>query len=238
MRPWARFVLFSTLALVASCAKSKGGIDAGTPAPGASPPDSAQAAESVPSASSSEAKAAPAETATATPMIALVPKPIDTVGDGASKTAIRRVKMDDAELVRLVGSLPPLLALVGPEVRFYTSADAAEVARKAKERERDPVAGVVFSASPVLWNPEGTQEYLVLSGRSKHSTFVAALKLLPPSSYELASYFVFQKELLPVVLAYKNGTRRELFWTSCWGCPGDQGGVSVRDDHHVVIVQH
>ena len=231
-------LVVASAALAFGCGKSPTASDAALPTTTSPAAMSATpTAENVQSAVTSDTKALPPETATATPMIALVPKPVDSAVAG-DKTSIRRVKMDDAELVRLVGSLPTLLAQVGPEVRFFSSGDAGEIARKAKERDKDPVAGVVFSASPVLWNPEGTQEYLVFSGRSKHSAFVAALKLIAPSSYELVSSFVFQREVMPVVLAFKSGSRRELFWTSCWGCPGDQGGVSIRDDHHVVIVQH
>ncbi|MFO0663285.1 MAG: hypothetical protein U0174_05005 [Polyangiaceae bacterium] len=237
------FAVFSLVLTVATfgCGKDKAGSAAGSDASAASTassPDNVQnAPNGTPSATSTAASTAEAPAPTATPMIALVPKPVDTSAEAASK-GTRRVKMDDAELARIVGSLPSLLSSVGPEVRFFTPDQAGEIARKAKEREREPANGVVFTASPVLWNPEGTQEYLVFTGRSKHSGFVAALKLVPPSGYELVSSFVFQRETTPVVLAYKEGSRRELFWTSCWGCPAEQGSVSIRDDHHVVIVQH
>jgi hypothetical protein len=39
-----------------------------------------------------------------------------------------------------------------------------------------------------------------------------------------------------VALAYRPA-ERTLFWTSCWMCPGETGHVSVREDHHIVIVQ-
>lgn len=230
------FVLaICVVALALACSKAKSTPDAGLST------DAEAAALSARTVQPPEVKpsATVQEVVSATPMIALTPKPIDSATtDSTGKTTTRRVKMDDAELARIVGSLPSLLAAVGPDVRFFTADIAGEIARKAKERERDPVAGVIFTATPVLWNPEGTQEYLVFTGRSKHSAFIAALKLIPPTSYELVSSFVFQKEVIPVVLAYKSGTRRELTWTTCWGCPGDQGGVSIRDDHHVVIVQH
>ena len=238
MRP-AAFVLSLGLATIGvACAKSKSSPDAAV----TSVSDGEGPAEPVQTAQTSDVKtSATAQEAVpaATPMIALSPKPLDTATtDSTGKTTTRRVKMDDAELGRIVGSLPSLLALVGSDVRFFSAGEAGEIARKAKEREREPVDGVIFTAAPVLWNPEGTQDYLVLTGRSKHSAFIAALKLVPPTSYELVSSFVFQRETTPVVLAYKTGSRRELFWTTCWGCPGDQGGVSIRDDHHVVIVQH
>jgi hypothetical protein len=45
-------------------------------------------------------------------------------------------------------------------------------------------------------------------------------------------------DLSPVALAYETSHRKELHWTSCWGCPGEQGAVSYRpEEHRVVIVQ-
>ena len=43
-------------------------------------------------------------------------------------------------------------------------------------------------------------------------------------------------EVAPVALAYRPA-ERTLWWTSCWQCPGETGHVSIREDHHVVIVQ-
>jgi len=77
---------------------------------------------------------------------------------------------------------------------------------------------------------------LVVSARGKTASFVAAWWLLPEGGYRLASSFVMMGEIAPVALAYKP-TERTLYWTACWQCPGETGHLSVREDHHVVIVQ-
>jgi hypothetical protein len=43
-------------------------------------------------------------------------------------------------------------------------------------------------------------------------------------------------EMAPVALAYRKN-EPDLWWTTCWQCPGETGHVSLRDDGHVVIVQ-
>jgi hypothetical protein len=66
---------------------------------------------------------------------------------------------------------------------------------------------------------------------------------MPPTSqgggdYRLASALLLLGETAPVALAYQADYPRDLYWSSCWGCLGEQGSVKLREDHKVVIVQH
>lgn len=149
------------------------------------------------------------------------------------KAAFRKTKMDDAELVRIVQQIPELSRL-GSDLRFFATGDANAIAGRAK----DDANGVTFSAQPVFWSPEPAVDVLVLTGRGKNASFVLALYPQEGGTYRLASFFLFAGDVAPVVLAYRPERRRELFWTTCWNCSGDQGGVSFRDDRRVVIVQH
>ena len=115
--------------------------------------------------------------------------------------------------------------------RLLRPADGSYIARSTADRQ-----GISFTSQPVLWSPEPGQQVLVVAARGKAASFVAAWWLLPGGGYRLASTFVMMGEIAPVALAYKP-TERSLWWTSCWQCPGETGHVSVREDHHVVIVQ-
>ena len=98
--------------------------------------------------------------------------------------------------------------------------------------------GITFTTSPILWSPESGAELLVAAGRGKTMSFVVALWTLPNDRYRFASSFLMLNDLSPVALAYEPAHRKELHWTSCWGCPGEQGSVSYRpEEHRVVIVQ-
>ena len=98
--------------------------------------------------------------------------------------------------------------------------------------------GFTFMTTPILWSPEAGAELLVAAGRGKAASFVVALWTLPGDRYRFASALLMLNDLSPVALAFESTRRRELRWTSCWGCPGEQGTVSYRpEDHRVVIVQ-
>ena len=142
----------------------------------------------------------------------------------------RRTTLSAEELGKLVAAAPEL-GRVGTEVQLFDPADGSYILRSKADRQ-----GISFSSQPVLWSPEPGQQVLVVSARGKTASFVAAWWLLPGGGYRLASTFVMLGEVAPVALAYRS-TERTLYWTSCWQCPGETGHLSVRDDHHVVIVQ-
>jgi hypothetical protein len=234
----------SLVAIAFSCKAKTEAPGAGQAAPHATDTASTQAFAPTPAAAGSAASNDPAlafttSSADVTGLLAAVAKydagvapRVSAAGDRAS---FRRVKMDDAELVRIVASIPELSGL-GAELRFFTAGDANAISQKARE----DTTNVTFSPQPLLWSPDASVDILALTGRGKHGSFILAL--YPPAEatgpYKLASFLVFSADLSPVVLAYRATTRRELFWTTCWGCPGEQGGISFREDRHVVIVQH
>jgi hypothetical protein len=142
----------------------------------------------------------------------------------------RRTTVPVEDLAKLVASAPEL-ARVGSEVSYFDPGDGSYVVRSTADRQ-----GVSFTTQPLLWSPEPGQQVLVVAARGKASSFVAAWWVLPEGGYRLASAFVMLGEVAPVALAYRP-SERTLWWTSCWQCPGETGHVSVREDHHVVIVQ-
>ena len=146
--------------------------------------------------------------------------------------AFRKVKMEADKLGKILAGFPELSRISG-DVRIFEGEVGVVTSRSHAATD-----GVSFTGSPVLWSPELGTELLVATGRTKNLSFVVALHPLPNEKYKLASYFLMLGDVMPVALAYNPLHRKELFWTSCWGCAGEQGSVSVREDHHVVIVQH
>ena len=160
------------------------------------------------------------------------PAPLPTPPPPTSETYpyFRKTTLALDELAKLVVAAPEL-ARVGTELAFFDPADGSYIVRSTADRQ-----GVSFSSQPILWSPEPGQQVLVVAARGKAVSFVAAWWVLPGGGYRLASTFVMMGEIAPVALAYRS-TEKTLFWTSCWQCPGETGHVSVREDHHVVIVQ-
>lgn len=148
--------------------------------------------------------------------------------------AFRRTKMDEAELARIFATIPEL-ARIGDGIRLFSDPD---VRNSILGRSSASAEGISFATSPLLWSPEPGIELLVATGRSKKMSFIVALYVLPHDRYRFASSFLLLNDVAPVALAYEGSRRKELRWTTCWSCAGEQGGVSIRDDGRVVIVQY
>lgn len=160
-----------------------------------------------------------------------------TVPEIEAKPAFRRTEMEPGELARIFAELPELKR-ISEGVKFYDDSDVkAVVARAGGKDDTNRAEGISFATAPILWSPELGVELLVASGRSKKTGFVVALWPLPQGKYRFASSFLFLDDPSPVVLAWEPSHRRELRWTTCWGCAGEQGAVSLRDDGRAVIVQ-
>jgi hypothetical protein len=148
--------------------------------------------------------------------------------------AFRRTKIDENELAKIFATIPEL-ARIGDGIRLFSEPD---VRNSILGRSSASADGITFATSPLLWSPEPGIELLVAAGRSKKMSFVVALYVLPHDKYRFASSFLLLNDVAPVALAYEGARRKELRWTTCWSCAGEQGGVSIRDDGRVVIVQY
>jgi hypothetical protein len=60
---------------------------------------------------------------------------------------------------------------------------------------------------------------------------------MPDGSFLHAASFILENEAVPVVVAYGVTSRRELLWSTCWGCGGEGGAITLRDDATIVITQ-
>jgi formylglycine-generating enzyme required for sulfatase activity len=149
------------------------------------------------------------------------------------KAGFRKTKLEAPDIARIFATIPEL-SRVGTDIRLFEQGDINGVVAKTNAARET----VTFTGSPMLWEPEAGLELLVVTGHGKNMGFIVALYPLPDDKYKIASSFLLLGDLSPVVLAYDAHNRKELFWTQCWGCAGEQGSVAVRDDHHVVIVQH
>jgi len=175
----------------------------------------------------SSASAAPSASV-ASPAAVTVPLP--PPASSSTFPVFRRTTMPIEEVTKLVIAAPEL-ARVGSEISFFDPGDGSYIVRSSADH-----TGVAFTTQPLVWSPEPGQQVLVVAARGKTASFVAAWWVLPDGGYRLASSFVMLGEVAPVALAYRPA-EHTLYWTSCWLCPGESGHVSVREDHHIVIVE-
>ncbi len=128
----------------------------------------------------------------------------------------------------------PELARVKQAPKYFKETEAAEIVDKSKN---PPGAGWVLTVDPIAWSPVPGTDLLVVTGRSKGSSFIVAFHKLPGDKLRLASSMIFLNEPGPILLAYQPNIKREIVWSMAWGSAGEGGAVSYRDDHRVVIVQ-
>lgn len=157
----------------------------------------------------------------------------EDVDASAPRPAFRKAHIDPGQLAKIFAQVPEL-GRIGSEIRYFTEGDV----RAMKEKSSTPHEGITFVTTPIFWSPRSGVELLVATGRGKNMSFVVALWPLGGDRYRFASSFLMLADLSPVALAYDPTRRKELRWTSCWGCPGEQGFVSYRaEERKVVIVQ-
>lgn len=151
-----------------------------------------------------------------------------------SRPAFRKTTLEASDLAKIFAEVPEL-ARINEGVRLFNPEDVKNniLARSSSSGE-----GITFATSPILWSPEPGVELLVATGRAKKTGFVVALWPLPDGKYRFASSFLLLGDNMPIALAYEPSRRKELRWSACWSCAGEQGAVSLRDDGRVVIVQY
>jgi hypothetical protein len=156
--------------------------------------------------------------------------PPDAIPAIEGKPAFRKAPLGAVQIAKILASVPELVR-IGPDVALFDANDTAYLTRS-----KEPHEGIAFTTTPLLWSPEPGAELLVLTGRNKAMSFVVALWVVGEDKYRIGSYFYMLGDAAPIALAYRPH-EATLYWTTCWQCSGEMGKVSLREDHHVVIIQ-
>lgn len=164
------------------------------------------------------------------------PAPSTTYPREVSRRPFREEPMTAAQVSSLIASVPELerLRLRDGLAMFLPQAITEVMNHGATTVELHPE--YTFTVNPVRWSPTFGEDILVLAGRSRVGSWVAALWVLPDGRYRHASSFLLQNDAVPIALAFGEA-RREVVWSSCWNCGGEHGAVSYTDANRVLIVQ-
>nr|MBK7067984.1 hypothetical protein [Deltaproteobacteria bacterium] len=153
-----------------------------------------------------------------------------------SRRPFREEPMTAAQVSALIASVPELerLRLREGLAMFLPQAITEVMNHGATTVELHPE--YTLTVNPVRWSPTFGEDILVLAGRSRVGSWVAALWVLPDGRYRHASSFLLQNDAVAIALAFGEA-RREVVWSSCWNCGGEHGAVSYTDANRVLIVQ-
>jgi hypothetical protein len=142
----------------------------------------------------------------------------------------------DRDAQRAVLAAMPEVARFAPSFRPFDAADVDRALGRGG-RTRDGLGGWALMAGVLEWWPEQGERVWVLAGTSgDHAVLVAAYPM-PDGTYRHAASFVLEGEPVPIAVAWGTTSQRELLWSSCWGCGGEGGAVTFKDDATVVITQ-
>ena len=129
----------------------------------------------------------------------------------------------------------PTTAALAEGVQLFREPEAADTVVEKGPGDRK---GLTFSVAPVLWNPNLGVRFMLVTGRSgKDTSFVVAYYAAGKDEYTLAASFVMKNEPGPVALAFDDSIRQRMFFSTCWGCPGETGKILFREPEAVAIVQ-
>ncbi|MCC7536674.1 MAG: SUMF1/EgtB/PvdO family nonheme iron enzyme, partial [Deltaproteobacteria bacterium] len=144
-----------------------------------------------------------------------------------------------ARIEQILSGIPE----IAPHARRFQLHRREEVGLVLRRGNRGSAPeGWTLVVEPVLWSPITGEAILVITGRGEHSSFIVALWIErgePGREGFVARHaasMVFLDDDRAAVLAYSPQSPRELLWSMCWGCGGDGGAVSYRDDSTVIVV--
>lgn len=94
-----------------------------------------------------------------------------------------------------------------------------------------------LAASAFAWSPSVGEEVWVVWGASGDANVLIALYPLPGDRFAHAASFVVREEESSFAVLRDPATRRELLWSTCWSCGGENGAVRFDDEARLRIVQ-
>ena len=118
--------------------------------------------------------------------------------------------------------------------QFFREPEAADT---VVEKGPGDKKGLTFSVAPIIWNPSVGVQILLVVGHMKDTSFVLAYNIVAKDDYSLAASFIMKNEPGPVALAFDDSIRTRLFFSTCWGCPGETGKILFREPEAVAILQ-
>lgn len=147
----------------------------------------------------------------------------------------REEDMPIARAREIFASVPELKRMSSNFNRF--SEDDVERVLTRGRTTREAVPGWTFTHNVLVWSPRYGEEVWLFTGVGQGSAMVAALYPMPDGTFRHAASFILADEPVPVTLTYSRQSQREVLWSACWGCGGEGGAITFRDDGRIVIVQ-
>ncbi len=128
----------------------------------------------------------------------------------------------------------PALSDVAEIFRLFSAKELDQGLDRART-SRARMAPWVAAPSMLVWSPVHGEEVWVLSGDTPRGALLIVLYPLRDGSYTLIGSFETAQEHAPFVIGYKPDAPKELLFSTCWGCGGEGGAISLGEDARITI---
>ena len=146
-----------------------------------------------------------------------------------------RIERVPEERLRSIVQTVAELAEKTAEIHLFNDSEVDSVLERGGH-DRAGLEAWRFVTDVIVWSPIHGEEAWVFAATSRGSSFIAVLHPLPDGTFVHGASFIFDAEPTSIALAYSPG-QRDILWSTCWGCRGENGAVTLRDDGQIVIVQ-
>jgi hypothetical protein len=138
--------------------------------------------------------------------------------------AFRPLSLDSDGVREKLRAMPETAALA-PTFRVHLAKNLLSALALAG-RSSQSLAPWQAATPAFAWSPMRGEELAILSGDSRDGALVIAYYPGPDGPQFAASY-ITKDEHAPILVAYKNDTRDELLYSTCWGCGGEGGALRL-----------
>lgn len=156
-----------------------------------------------------------------------------TYPDEAERPPFVEKALPPQALASLLKSLPAMRE-VAEQFRLFSAADF-DLSLQAAHSSRARMAPWVAAPAALAWSPVHGEEVLVLTGDTPRGALLIAMYALADGRYSLIGSLESAREHTPFVVAYKPDAPRELLFSTCWGCGGEGGALTLGEDARVTL---
>lgn len=152
-----------------------------------------------------------------------------------ARTMFQDRAVETSEVRRVLASVPEVARFAAHFSPY--DADDVDHALGRGGLSREALGGWALMAGVLVWAPADGEQVWVIAGTSGPDSLIAVLYPMPDGTFLHAASFILENEATSIAVAYATTSQRELLWSTCWGCGGEGGAITLKDDATLVITQ-
>ena len=151
--------------------------------------------------------------------------------DESQAPRFRRLNIEIEEVRAMLRNVPDLRELADAFVLEDEESMAATVTRSGGSLRGWELAGGILQ-----WSPRAGDSTWVITGRSHGHSILVIFYRLADETFLHGQSLLLLEEDSSIAVAFTPPSRHEIQWSSCWGCPGEGGTISLQEDGTLAIL--